>query len=68
MYEANLCIAVIYISLCKFEYYYIITITCHIFISIFQREHSSPVKFAIGDEKNMAFLWYQNLHKFENKF
>ena len=27
-------------------------------------EHFSAVKFAMGYEKNMSFLWYQNLQKF----
>ena len=33
-----------------------VTITRHIFIIIFQMECFSPVKFAIGYEKNMSFL------------
>ena len=33
-----------------------LTITSHIFINIFQREHFWAVKFAIGYEKNMSFL------------
>ena len=33
-----------------------VTITRHVFINIFQTEHFSAVKFAIGYEKNMCFL------------
>ena len=33
-----------------------VTITRHIFINTFQTEHFSPVKFAMGYEKNMSFL------------
>ena len=33
-----------------------VTITRHIFINIFQMEHFSAVKFAMGYEKNMSFL------------
>ena len=33
-----------------------VTITGHIFINIFQTEHFSAVKFAMGYEKNMNFL------------
>ena len=33
-----------------------VTITRHVFINIFQMEHFSAVKFAMGYEKNMSFL------------
>ena len=42
-------------------------ITRHIFISIFQMERFSGVKFPMGYEKNMSFLVIQNLQKFEKK-
>ena len=48
-------IAVAYILLCKLNYGYV-TITRHVFINIFQTEHFSAVKFAMGYEKNMSFL------------
>ena len=34
---------------------------------IFQTEYVWAVKFAMGYEKNMNFLGYQNLQKFEKK-
>ena len=33
-----------------------VTITCHIFINIFQTVHFSAVKFSRGNEKNVSFL------------
>ena len=33
-----------------------VTITRHVFVNIFQTEHFSAVKFAMGYEKNMSFL------------
>ena len=44
-----------------------VTLTRHIFISIFQMEHFSALKFDMGYEKKWAFLWYYNLQKFEKK-
>ena len=47
-----------------------VTLTRHVFINIFQTEHFSAVKFDMGYhgyEKNMGFLGYQNLQKFEKK-
>ena len=43
------------------------TITGHIFIHIFQMEHSSSVKFDISYEKNMNFLVVPNLQKLVKK-
>ena len=50
MYEADLYIAVAYTLLCKLNY--MVTISRHIFINIFQTEHFSALKFALGYEKN----------------
>ena len=44
-----------------------VTTTRHVFISIFQTEHFSAVKFVMGMRKIWAFLWYQNRQKFEKK-
>ena len=41
--------------------------TRHIFINIFQTEHFSAVKFAMGYEKNVSFLVIAKSPKFENK-
>ena len=45
---------------CSCQYFYcvsliMVTITRHIFINIFQMEHFSAVKFAMGYEKNMSY-------------
>ena len=66
MYEAILYIAVAYIS------YYVslimVTITTsHVFTDIFQTEHFSAVKFAMGYEKNMFFLLILKSPKVEKK-
>ena len=53
MYKAILYIAVACILLLSLI---MVTITRHIFINIFQMEHFSAVKFAMGYEKNMSFL------------
>ena len=46
-----------------------VTITRQVFTNIFQMEHFSAVTFTMGYEKKKkrAFLWYQNLQKFEKK-
>ena len=44
-----------------------VTITRHIFINIFQTEHFSAVKFAMGCKKNMIFFCDSSLQKFEKK-
>ena len=44
-----------------------VTITRYIFINIFKVEYFSAVKFDIGYEKILAFLWYKNVQKFEEK-
>ena len=54
MYEAILYIAVAYISCCVSLI--MVTITRHIFISIFQTEQFSAAKFVMGYAKNMSFL------------
>ena len=54
IYQANLYIAVVYILLCISII--MVTITRHIFINIFRREHFSAVKLAKSYEKNMSYL------------
>ena len=54
MYEAILYIAVAYMSFCVSLI--MVIITRHVFINIFQMEHFSALKFAVGYEKNMNFL------------
>ena len=44
-----------------------ITITRHVCIDFIQTKHFLVVKFGMGYEKIWAFLWYQNLQKFEKK-
>ena len=46
----------------------IVTITRHVLIDIFKTEQFSTVKFALGYEKDMNFLWQQNLQKFEKSW
>ena len=43
------------------------TITRHVFINIFQTEHSSAVNFAMGYEKNMSFLVIAKFPKVKKK-
>ena len=54
MFETILYITVAYILLCKLNHDY--TITSHVFINIFQTEHFSAIKFAMGYEKNLDLL------------
>ena len=45
-----------------------VTIIWHIFINIFQTKNISAIKYDTGYEKNIwAFLWLQNLQKFDKK-
>ena len=53
MYEAILYIAVAYPYCVRLI---MVTITRNVFTNIFQTEHFSAVKFAMGYEKNMSFL------------
>ncbi len=43
---------------------YMVTITSHIFINLFQTVHFSAVKFSWGNEKNMIFLLIPKSHRF----
>ena len=60
MYKAILYIAATYILLCKII---MLTITKHVFINLFQTEHFSAVKFAMGYKKNTSFLVIAKSHK-----
>ena len=40
-----------------------VTITWQVFTNIFQTEHFSAVKFAVGYEKNMSFLVKKKISK-----
>ena len=53
MYEAILYIAV---AISYFVSLIMVTIIRHVFITIFQTEHYSAVKLAMGHEKNISFL------------
>ena len=53
-YTKQICILQLPISYCVSLI--MVTITRHIFINIFQMEHFSVVKFAMGYEKNMSSL------------
>ena len=64
MYQAILFIAVAYSLLCKLNYGHM---TVHVFISIFQMEHFSAVKFDMAYEKNMSFLVIAKSPKVWNK-
>ena len=44
-----------------------VTVISHISANIFHMEHISAIKLLMGFEKNMSFLWYQNLKKLEEK-
>ena len=63
MYEAKMQFHTLYcVSLIM------VTITRHVFINIFQTEHFSSVKFAMGYEKNiMSFLVIAKCLNFEEK-
>ena len=60
MYE-QFCILQLPISYCVSLI--MVTITRHIFIDIFQTEHFSAVKFAMGYEKNISFLVIAKIFK-----
>ena len=56
MFKAILYIAVAYYCVHLFTSLIMLTITRHGFMNIFQMEHFTAVKFAMGYEKNMSFL------------
>ena len=67
MYKSILYNAVAYILLCKLNYGYH---NQHIFINIFQTEHFSAVKFAMGRARHFMhlFAFFAKLLKFSRKY